>query len=237
MDEQRLADALRGAVTDPPPPSFDHADVVRASRRVTARRRSALAGSAMVVLVLAGVGVVTARSDTGDTLSAAAPAAPGAAREAAPHAQADAGPPADALAAPAPAPPTAPGATEDARSPGAASSPQPPLGPGDPGTCANRQDPALRALVEEVLPEVVGAPEAPTTQECRPGGERGVNVELAGGVLTVEYLPPGVAVDPVPGAVSASTASGGTVVVAFSGSGGPGERRLAEAAGFLAPQL
>ena len=52
-----------------------------------------------------------------------------------------------------------------------------PLGPGT-GECADRQDPALRALVEQALPEVVGAREAATTLECRPGGERGVALEV-----------------------------------------------------------
>lgn len=229
MDEQRLTDALRGAVGDPPPPSFDHADVLRASRRITARRRTALAGGAMAVLVLAGVGVAAALPGQGDpvatpALAAPAPQAPevagGAAEQAAPGA-ADAAPPAGT--------PAAPGA--DARSAAA------PLGPGDPATCANPQDPALRAIVEQVLPEVVGAPEAPTTRECRPGGERGVAVELGRGVLSVTYLPPGVVVDLAPGAVSAPTASAGTVVVAFSGPDGPGAVGLADAAAGLAPRL
>src|SRR5919107_1685977 len=69
-----------------------------------------------------------------------------------------------------------------------------PLGPGT-TECADRQDPALRALVERFLPDAGGAPEAATTTECRPGGERGVNLEVrdgpTAGLLTVQYLPPG----------------------------------------------
>jgi hypothetical protein len=81
--------------------------------------------------------------------------------------------------------------------------------------------------------------------ECRPGGERGVNVEVrdgdAAGLLGVEYLPPGVAVDLVTGAVSAPTASGGTVVVharpTEPGAPAPFEDRLDATAAFLAPRL
>jgi hypothetical protein len=250
MDEQRLAEAMRGVTADAPLPSFDVDDVVWASRRSTARRRSAVAGVGLAVLVVAGVGIMSGLPGGGrDATTAAAPAspeadraivpvpdgqAPDAAAEAAPNAaQAPAGPPA-------PAPPGA-FATPDGqpRSSGARSGtpPGPPLGPGDPNWCADRHDPELRALVEQVLPEVVGAPEAPTTMECRPGGERGVHVELGGGVLSVEYLPPGTVVEPVPGAVSAPTASGGTVVLSSSGPTGPDGRRLTDAATRLAPRL
>lgn len=243
MDEQRLAEALRGAATDAPPPSFGHADVVQASRRITARRRSALAGGAMAVLILAGVGVAAAQVGTpsGEATSAAAPAE--AAR--APDADAaPAAPSAGALAAPAPqaapAPPSPTGPSSDSAADARSGVPQQlPLGPGDPQRCADPQDPALRAIVEQVLPEVVGAPATPTTKECRLGGERGMHVELAGGVLSVEYLPPGT--PPLPasaGAVDAPTASGGTVRVSYVGSpAGPSRQRLAEAAVYLAPRL
>ena len=64
-------------------------------------------------------------------------------------------------------------------------------------------------------------PEAATTLECRPGGERGVALEVRdgerSGVLTVTYLPPGPASsDPTSGARTAPTASGGTVVVTIA---------------------
>lgn len=234
MDEQRLADALRGAAEETPAPSFDHADVVRASRRITARRRSALAGGAMAVLVAAGVGFVALPGGgSGGPASSAAPAlgAPEPAPGAEAGARADA--PADADAAPAPRQ-QAPGPPAAARS-----AAPPPLGPGDPATCANRQDPVLRAIVEEVLPEVVGAPEAPTTMECRPGGERGVAVEVSGGVLSVEYLPPGT--PPRGGAdgpsSTAPTASGGTVTVSYGPGAAVTAERVAEAAATLAPRL
>ncbi|MGE3288206.1 MAG: hypothetical protein AB7J32_19195 [Pseudonocardia sp.] len=224
MDEQQLAEAMRGAAADVPPASFDSADVVRASRRTTARRRAVTAGAALAAVVVVGVGVNFGVGATAsrDATTAAAPAPSEYAPQQAPEA-ARAAPPAAA----------------DAQSSGAESapSPQPPLGPGPVDTCANPQDPQLRALVEEVLPEVAGAPEAPTTKECRLDGGRGVNVELNGGVLSVTYLPPGMpAGSTPPDGVVLPTASGGTLVMVASGSG-PSPERLAEAAVQLAPRL
>lgn len=55
MDEQRLSELFRTAAGDPPPASFGTEDVVHASRRATARRRSALAGGSLLgIAVLAG---------------------------------------------------------------------------------------------------------------------------------------------------------------------------------------
>ncbi|HYH32501.1 MAG TPA: hypothetical protein VD903_19185, partial [Pseudonocardia sp.] len=142
-------------------------------------------------------------------------------------------------------PPAAEGAPGAAPEPGAAAvGGPPPLGPGT-TECADRQDPALRALVEQVLPEVVGAPEAAVTMECRPGGERGVNLEVrdgaATGLLTVQYLPPGAQPEPVEGAVVAPTASGGTVVVSSRAeqpdAPAPFGDRLDELTTHLAPRL
>src|SRR4249920_2679546 len=78
-EDERIAGLFRAAASDTgaPPPRFDHGDVVATSRRITARRRSAVIGGAVALLVVAGVGTVVAlpRGHT-DTLSAAAPAAP-----------------------------------------------------------------------------------------------------------------------------------------------------------------
>ena len=80
-------------------------------------------------------------------------------------------------------------------------------------------------------------PEAPTTKDCRLGGERGVNVEMDGGVLSITYLPPGAPTVSAPArGVVLPTASGGTLVMVASGSG-PSPERLAEAAVQLAPRL
>jgi hypothetical protein len=163
------------------------------------------------------------------------------------------GSPASAPAAAPQAPPAAapqaadgaPGvAAEDARE--AATAPAP-LGPGT-GDCADRQDPALRALVEQALPEVVGASEAAVTLECRPGGQRGLALHVVdggvAGLLAVDYLPAGTAAEPPdPDTVSstAATASGGTVTVTVRsdepGALPPFAPRVEELAGFLAPRL
>jgi hypothetical protein len=120
----------------------------------------------------------------------------------------------------------------------------PPLGPAT-GECADRQDPALRALVAQVLPEVAGAPEAATTTECRPGGERGVALEVrdgaSSGLLTVTYLPAGEAPRVEDGARTAPTASGGTVAVVSrstrAGGPAPFAARLDAVLAHLAPRL
>ncbi|MGH3872501.1 MAG: hypothetical protein ACRDSR_13515 [Pseudonocardiaceae bacterium] len=66
MDEQRLGQVFRDAVQALPPASFNHDEVVAASRRATARRRSALAGGTLLgVAVLAG-GLVATDLLTGD---------------------------------------------------------------------------------------------------------------------------------------------------------------------------
>jgi hypothetical protein len=86
MDEKRLAEAFRAAVPDEsvPPAPFDHADVVRASRRVTARRRAALAGGGLAVCAVVGIGVTALPGSAGGggspaSAPAAAPQAPPAA--------------------------------------------------------------------------------------------------------------------------------------------------------------
>jgi len=284
-DDDRLAGLFREAASDggAPAPGFDHGDVVATSRRITARRRSAVIGGAFALFVVAGVGTVSVlpRADT-STVSAAAPAQRAA----------------DAAAPPAPAAPEAAvggagcagapgspggagggvgspgGAGGGVGSPGGAGAPGSadggagvpaggaapgvdgagacvnggagaggaaaaapgvgvPLGPGA-TTCADRQDPALRALLVQVLPEAASARAAATTDVCLPGSERYVSLELGGGVFTVAYLPPGTVASLAPGATSAPTASGGTVIVspplALSG-------RAPAVLQYLAPRL
>jgi hypothetical protein len=225
LDTARLAAAFRDAAEGRPPARFDAAQVAAASGRITRRRRSALAGAALAVLAVAGVGVtagLTAEPSGSTTLSSAAPEA--------------AGQSGDAARAAAPAAPQAaqPGSAENG----------PPLGPAT-AECADRQDPALRALVEQALPEVVGAPPAVTTQECRSGGERGVALQVRdgehAGLLSVTYLPPGSTVRLAPGAQAADTASGGTVAVFSSpereGDEAPIADRIDAVVAYLAPRL
>lgn len=224
-DEARIAALFRDAASGAPPPAFDAAQVVATSRRITRRRRSAVAGAVLAVLAVAGVGVV---AGIGGPRDATVTAASGqAADQAAPGAGAG-----DAARAAAPEAAAAPNA--------AVPPPGPPLGPGT-KECADRQDPALRTLVDQALPEVVGASEAATTMECRPGGERGVALEVGGGVLVVTYLPPGPVTEPPDGARSAPTASGGTVLVSSradrSGDAAPFADRLDAVVAYLAPRL
>ncbi|GAA3071947.1 hypothetical protein GCM10010464_40040 [Pseudonocardia yunnanensis] len=227
IDDQELGALFRAAASDSgaPPPAFDHDSVLRASRRVTTRRRLLMAGGAIAVFALAGVGVAVALPGSpGNGTTVAAPMSAG-------------------DRAPRPATPQDAAGAAGRAAEGAVPL-SPPLGPGN-TECADRQDPAVRALVDQVLPEVAGAPEAATTMECRPGGERGVAVEAseggATGLLSVRYLPPGVEAELPPGAVSEPTASGGTVIVSSSssevGTPAPFTGRLASVAQYLAPRL
>ncbi len=75
MDKQRLGQAFRDAVQELPPASFEHGDVVAASRRATARRRGMFAGGTLLgVAVLVG-GLVAGELVT-DGLPTAENAAP-----------------------------------------------------------------------------------------------------------------------------------------------------------------
>lgn len=249
-DDDRLAELFRAAAADPaaPPPGFDHRDVLSASRRITARRRSALVAGAFALFAVVGVGAVVALPDSPTATSAAAPAAADraeanrvdAAQAPAPEADAEQAAPQQAgkeraeRAAAGDAAGAAPPAPLGAPFTGA------PLGPGQ-GDCADRQDPRLRAYLEQVLPEAVGAPAAASTDECLPGTQRYVTVEVQDGLFGVAYLPPGTVPDLVPGAVSAPTASGGTVIVhtgpVDAGVPPPFLDRLDAVAQFLAPRL
>jgi hypothetical protein len=241
-DDDRLAALFQAAASDPaaPAPGFDHQDVLSASRRITARRRSALVGGAIALFAVVGVGAAVALpDDPSSTTSAAAPAvadqAGGGRAAAAPEA-----PPAPEAAA-------RESAGDAAASQLAAPGPTPagtPLGPGN-GSCADRQDPQLRAYLEQVLPEIIGAPAAASTDECLPGTERYVTVEAQdgprSGLFGVSYLPPGTIPKLPAGAVTATTASGGTVIVHTGPMDGtvppPFLDRLGAVAEFLAPRL
>jgi hypothetical protein len=228
-DDERLAALFREAASDPaaPPPRFGHDDVVATSRRITARRRSAALGAAAVIGLVGLGAAVVLPGDGGESLtSAAAPAsAPEAARDSAGSGSGP-GELSEPYAGDADAGGAAGSAEEGAAPPPAAAPVAPPLGPGA-GECADRQDPALRALVEQVLPEAVGAPPAATTDVCLPGTERYLALEVtdgaARGVLAVGYLPPGSLPQVPPGTLTAPTASGGTVLVGSTADGpGPG---------------
>jgi hypothetical protein len=219
-DDEKLAALFRDAAGSPPPSAFGHGDVTAASRRITARRRAVLLTGAFVLVAAAGIGSVIALPRAADTATSTAAGA------AAPQSE------------------TAEGAGSAASAPAASADrarAAAPIGPGT-GACANRQDPELRALVEQVLPEVVGATPAATTDVCLPGSERYLSLGLTGGgLLTVSYLPPGTVAAPTSGNErSAPTASGGTVTVGSSPVGGgpaPYEDRLTAVLAYLAPRL
>jgi hypothetical protein len=231
MNDEQLTAAFRDAASEAPEAGFSADDVRRESHRIGRRNRNLLVGGvAAAAIVLAGgvsTGVVLAR-ESGTETSAAAPASDAGARSL--------------------------GAPEMAReaAPAAPVAPAPvgvPLGPAS-GDCVNPQDPELRALVDEVLPEVATAQAAPTTMICRAGGGREVHLQVVEGDLTglfsVVYTAPGeepVQTEVAVGWVTAElpTASGGLVTVtsrAESDSGGvPFADRIPEITAALAPRL
>ena len=222
-DDEKLAALFRDAAGAAPPPGFDHGDVTAASRRITVRRRAVLVTGAVVLVAAAGIGSVVALprgADTATSVASGAAASSAAGAAAAPQADTAERAPAPAVAA------------------------APPLGPGT-GECADRQDPALRALVEQALPEVASATAAATTDVCLPGAERHLSLEVTDGgstgLLDVSYLPPGAVVSlPAGNYRSAPTASGGTVIVGTSAVGGgpaPYASRLPELLGYLAGRI
>ncbi|OLT10930.1 hypothetical protein BJF78_28330 [Pseudonocardia sp. CNS-139] len=236
LDDDRLGDLFRAAASDPgaPAPGFDRESVVGASRRVTARRRAAVLGAGLALVAVAGVGTVvslpsSSSGGAGDASTVAAPMLAPAAPYDSRAEGADRRRPRRASRTPRHRRPR--------RRPPRRSDPPPASAP------TGRTRPCERSSSR--CCEVVGAPEAATTDECRTGGERGVNVEVgegaARGLLTVEYLPPGVTERLVAGALSAPTASGGTVVVSSRperpGEPAPLADRLPDALRYLAPLL
>ena len=257
-DDERLAALFRDAASDAgaPAPTFDHDDVVAVSRRITARRRASAIGAAAVIgLVGVGAAVYLPTRAEYPTTSAASPlnapeaaSAPDAARDNAGQggpgsgstgsgsgadsdSDSDSGDDAAAGGGAAPAePPVAPPAASGLV----------PLGPAD-GPCADRQDPALRGLVEQVLPEAAAGTPAATTDVCLSGRDRYLALHVPDGVLSVSYLAPGSIPSVVPGALVAGTASGGTVIVNSTadsaGTPAPFADRLPDLLAFLAPRL
>lgn len=208
----------------------------RGARRISRGRQLILVGAAVVVLVLVGIaGVTVLRNDPGGGPLPADVAAPGVSV-----------PPAEPGAVATPIGPDTPylevppGTNPPQETPTAARA-APGPGAAGAGGCGSPQDPALRVLVDQALPEVAGAPEAATRSECRPAGERGVAVEAGGGLLTVTYLPHRPFGRLEDGARSAPTASGGTVVVSSrpgrAGDPEPFAERLDAVVAFLAPRL
>ncbi|RLK60392.1 hypothetical protein [Actinokineospora cianjurensis] len=81
MDERKISEVFTAAVGDVPPPSFEHGDVLARSARLTRKRNSLVAGSALGFALLvggitAGVGLWSGPSGGSNNDSAAAPPAP-----------------------------------------------------------------------------------------------------------------------------------------------------------------
>ncbi|MBN9111918.1 MAG: hypothetical protein J0I34_24435 [Pseudonocardia sp.] len=218
-NDQDLTDMLRTAApTTAPPAGFGIDDVVRASQKATARRRSAVAGGvAAVVLVLGGVTVGIAATGGGaETASSAAGGAPNLERG-------------DAAVPPNAAAPTVPGPSDTGCVPMQ-----------DPGLRAllNEALPPVANAREAAVPMVC---------KQGGGREVALEVDdgPAHGVLSVVFTPAGEPVEdgqPVGWARAGSpTASGGYVAVTSvsdSDSGAiPFESQLATVASALAPRL
>jgi hypothetical protein len=166
VDEQRLAELFRTAAGDAPPPSFGTDEVIAASRRATARRRSALAGGTLLgVAVLAG-GVVT----VGQLLPENAPPAAQAAPRAGAASPSDARP----FALPAPA------------------VPEPRSLPGHGGLLGcGSIDRQLAAQVTPMLAarQIEQAGSVTQVPEPCPQGSRSVAIPVTGGTLFVMVVP------------------------------------------------
>ena len=218
---------------------MDEQDDRAAPRRTGRLRQLVVAGVAVVVLALGGlVGANVLRNDPGGPPAPSALQAPGVSVPPAdPQAvQTRVGPDTPYLAVP---PGTNPPEWLPTAAPVAAADPRPvdgPLGPGT-GACADGQDPALRALVEEALrrPRGPGDPGLPAGRAGRrPGRAR----RAADGDLSPAWTDPGAARRR---ADRAPTASGGTVVVEsrpdLAEDPAPFADRLDTTVAYLAPRL
>lgn len=172
MDERELSKMFRDAAGHSPPASFDHDDVVSASRRAAARRRSALAGGSLLGVAVLGGGLLLG----GQLLQQPAPP-----RE-----------PAQPPPAVATAPEPAPG--------GRTATPQPMRTLDAPGTGGRAPtglascgpvDPVLAAELEDALADRLPAPPGPTiplTEPC-PTGSRAAGVPVSNGTVYLVVSP------------------------------------------------
>lgn len=174
MDEQRLSALFRDAAGQPPPASFDTDDVVGASRRAMARRRSAVAGGSLLGLAVLAGGVVI-----GDQVLTPTPDSPPVASEAGPEAG-------DRALEPEVLTPFAdpPGAGTDSA-------------PGS-GGCG----PADAELAAGLVAALDAGPAVPFPDGC-PRGFRAAGVVVPGGTVYALLGPSAVPPDGGPGAASA----------------------------------
>ncbi|MFC3453569.1 hypothetical protein [Amycolatopsis speibonae] len=216
MDENDLKALFRDAPGDAPSPSFDTADVVRASKRATARRRNGIAvACSAVVLVLAGVGMFGVLGGTEIPMGSAAKSD---------NQAASPGQPGAASARPL-----------DSGDPSNFSNPPPQQGGGGPektgqmtaeGTFGCDQvDRELATALAGELPVPVDVAKSTPGDICTTGA-RSAGFQVPGGSISAAVFPAGSSVPPMPaGAADArrTTAKGSLVIVVSlgDGSGGP----------------
>lgn len=169
VDDQRLSMLFRDAAGQPPPASFDRDDVLAASRRATAWRRSALVGGSLLGIAVLTGGVLLGGQFLVPRETSEAP-----------------------TAAPAPPPPPPPQAGGRMLEPEPLSGMPPPgMPPRDPAAGCGPADPALSAELTEVLAERGAAPTGltvPLPKSCPPGA-RAAGVPVPGGTLYVVLSP------------------------------------------------
>lgn len=179
MDERELSKMFRDAAGHPPPASFDHEDVLGASRRAVARRRSALAGGSLLGVAVLGGGVLLG----GQLLQPTAPKPP---TEPPPAVATAPGPsPGGRMATPDPMPDPMPQPMRTLDAPGTGG--RAATGPASCGPA----DPVLAAELDDALDERLPAPPGPTvplTEPC-PAGSRAAGVPVSTGTIYLVVSP------------------------------------------------
>ncbi|MFI9448880.1 hypothetical protein [Amycolatopsis sp. NPDC052450] len=216
MDENELKALFRDAPGDAPSPTFDTSDVVRASKRATARRRNGIAvACSAVVLVLAGAGMFGVLGGTDLQLGSGAKS--------------------DQEAATAGQPGAASARPLDSGDPSNFSNPPPQQGGDGPertgrmtaeGTYGCEQvDRELATALAGELPVPVNVAKSTPGDICTTGA-RSAGFQVLGGTVSATVFPAGAAIPSLPtGASSAQRITGkGSLVVVVSlgdGTGGP----------------
>ena len=210
MDDRELETLFAAAPGEPPPATFGASDVVAASKRAQARRRSVIAVTcSCLVVLLAGAGVftviarVSSVSSTGGFAAANAPVS------------AQSG----ATGQPGGSPIRPPNTGVDQGFPS-----QSPMQGGDESgkngprvESASGCDKVDRELATALAGELPGTEvTAATTGTICPTGSRSAGFPFDGGVVSVALIPPGVAGQPSGGLHAVAQASSGWTVVVQS---------------------
>jgi hypothetical protein len=210
MDDRELEAMFAAAPGEPPPPTFSRSDVVTASKRARARRRSAIAVMcACLVVLMGGFGIFTLVDNMGQsplTTASSAGDAPVSGQSGV------TGQPGNTSERPSSAgeqgfPPQSPmqGGDESGKN-----------GPRAEGTSGcDKVDRELATALAGELPVPVTVADATPGHVC-PTGSRSAGFPVANGVVSITLVPPGVALQLAPqpaGTVHAEykAASGGTV--------------------------